>query len=93
MTDKIKHFEDLWVDAENLSKEVYKNSSIENLLKSISDLLNEYKETNSSELPEEVKKSLKNRYIGEITFILTSISEKENIDVYGALKNEMTLNK
>lgn len=89
----IVHFEELYNQAETLSSQIYKNLSIEELIKDINDLLQNYKEIDISTHPNEVKSSLKKRYLGEILFLITSISDRDKINVYAALKEEIALNK
>lgn len=87
-----KHFEHLWEESENLSNSIYKEETTDKVISEIISLLNDFKEIDSSDNPIEIKKSVKNRYVGEIVFLLTALSYKDNINVYAALKEELILN-
>ena len=87
-----KHFEHLWEECESLSNNIYKDDSVEKVIEEIKSLLNDYKEIDGSNNPNEIKLSVKNRYLGEIVFLLTTLSIKDNINVYAALKEELILN-
>jgi len=90
--DNIKHFEQLWEEAEQLSVKVFETKD-KDVIQLITDLLEDYRNLIDSELPQEVVVSLRKRYIGEIVFWITLISAKHNIDVYGALMEEIKLNQ
>ena len=90
--NNIKHFETLWDESEALVSKIHEKSSHDDLIKLISNLTNDYKEMHSSNLPDEVKSSLKTRYMGEIIFLLSALSQRDNINVYAALKEELFLN-
>ena len=91
--DKIIHFEELYEKSEQISSNIHKNTTTEDLIKLITNLLADYKDINLSTITDEVKNSLKNRYMGEVVFLLTAISVRDNINVYAALKQEMNLNE
>jgi hypothetical protein len=92
--NKTKHFEDLWNESEQLVSKLHKDTSTEDLIKLITNLLVDYKDMSTSTIiPDEVKKSLKNRYMGEIVFLLTCVSLRDNINVYASLMEELRLNE
>jgi len=91
MADNIKHFEQLWEEAEQLSVKVFETKD-KGVIELITGLLENYRDLIDSELPQEVVKSLRKRYMGEIVFWLTLMSAKDNVDVYSALMEEMKLN-
>lgn len=88
----MKTFETVWNDSEKVVSKIYQNSSVEDLSKLMIHLINEYNLLSKSDLPEEIKSSLKNRHIGEIVFLLSGITQKDNINVYSVLKNETSMN-
>lgn len=90
---EIKHFETIWNESEELISKVHKNTSTEDLISLITNLFSDYKEMITSSIPDEVKKSLRNRYMGEIIFLITGISARDNINVYASLIEELRLNE
>lgn len=90
----IKHFEDLWEEAEKLSSEIHKAESKSDILKLVDKLIFDYINLDSDvSIPMEVKKSLKSTYLGEILFCISAISSIDNINVYGSLLQEVKLNE
>lgn len=89
---EIKPFSQLWEESEKLVSKVHKDTSTNEILKLITSLLNDYKDMDLSEINDDVKKSIKNRYIGEILFLLTYLSSKDGINVYKSLMEEILLN-
>jgi hypothetical protein len=92
MTSANTHFEDIWCSAEKVSSKQQSEKSTADILKSITVCLDAYWELGSSSLPEEIKTSLRARQMGEIVFLLTAISERDNVNVWVALENELKLN-
>lgn len=91
--DNIKHFETLWGESEALVSKAHQESTIEEIIFLISELLSDYKETNASSIiPDEVKKSLKKRYMGEIIYLFSALSARDDINVYAALMEELKMN-
>lgn len=87
MTSKIIHFEDLWVMSEKVAEKRYNTDPLKSsIVPEIKELIEELSKIqgNSSLITLELKK----KKIGEILFLLTAYSIKENIDVYAALKGE-----
>jgi len=91
MSDII-HFEQLYEQAELLSKQRNESRSTADIVKEISELLISYSETDAID-SKEITNSLKNRYLGEIMFLITALSQRDNINVYAALQEQLTLNK
>lgn len=79
------HFEELWEKCENLFKnnpELRVQDVIDELLMKI----NLYKALDTrTEIPEEERKTLQSRTMGEILLTLTHLSLKDNVNVYEAL--------
>jgi len=90
--NNILHFEQLWEQAEQLSVKAFAAQD-KGVIELITSLLEDYRNLIDSELPQEVVVSLRKRCIGEIVFWLTVISAKDNINVYGALMEEIKLNQ
>lgn len=86
------HFEELWEQSEILTSKLHKNSTINNIINQISNLLNDYNKLHTLCLSDDVVSSLKKRYMGEIVFLITSLSHKDNINVYAALQEEISTN-
>ena len=91
MTDII-HFETLYNQAEEVSAQKYKDKSSEEIKKQISELLGSYVESETVG-SEEITNSLKNRYLGEIMFLITYLSHKDKINIYSSLKEQIIINK
>lgn len=93
MTDNIKHFEQLYVEAEELSSETYKDKSTSDLLEDISSICLAMKSVLDSSANEGIKSSLKNRFIGELLFMVTAITSKGDIDSFKELNTQIQINK
>lgn len=89
---KEQNFQDIWVAAEELSSKLNNDKSTADIVKSIETLLGTYTGIAASNLPNEIKTSLAARQMGEIVFLLTTISARDNINVWIALENEIKLN-
>lgn len=90
MTDII-HYEHLYEQAEKLASQINKDISTGDVIDLISSTLGEYNSINISSLPNEVKSSLKRKHMGEIIFLLSVLSERDNINVYAALQDEIRI--
>lgn len=87
-------FEELWNQAEVISNKVYKEQQPVDLVKELNDLFSNYSQLdNNVKLPDEVSKALKRQCIGQMLFIITHLSGKDNINIYSSLLEEMNLNK
>lgn len=88
--NNLVHFETLWTKAEEISANQFKD--IPEVLSKLSDILEDLRafqrisiDNSSAQLAVE----LKNKTVGRLLFALTALSQKENIDVYAALKMEL----
>jgi len=78
------HFEELWEKCEEVNKD--DNTKISSLIDEIMMKCNLYKVIEENEsIPEEERKNVKSRTLGEILFALTNLSLQDNIDVFDAL--------
>src|SRR5229473_2835616 len=92
MTDnRVIHYEELWERAEIIAAQINKPIPTNDILTNIVDTANNIKKYDQSEFADEIKSALKKRAIGELLFLITTISDREKIDVYAALKDEMYL--
>lgn len=85
----IVSFDQLWEKVEKLSTTKYTSitETIDELVSSIQDLkkIHSIHTTNPTS---EVGKELRIKEVGKILFLLTALSDKANIDVYKALKDQ-----
>src|SRR5882757_1275011 len=80
------HFEDLWEKCENFQKEACKDDKIQSVLDELMIKINLYKVIDAKEeIPIEDRQKVKSRTLGEILLTLTTLSLKDNINVYEAL--------
>lgn len=80
------HFEKLWEQAEEFQKDGSANSNIQQIIEELMMKISLYKAIDSkTELPEEDRQKVKSRTLGEILLTLTSLSLKDNINVYESL--------
>lgn len=80
------HFEKLWEQAEEFQKEGSANSNVQQIIEELMMKISLYKAIDSkTELPEEDRQKVKSRTLGEILLTLTSLSLKDNINVYESL--------
>jgi hypothetical protein len=91
MTDKIKSFDDLWNEAERRSLQVNKNDDSAYIVYEIQNLCSDIKDSVDPEALEilnksGIKKPILTDQIGELLFMLTTITARENINIYEALK-------
>lgn len=89
------HFENLWDESEQHSSKEYENLSTEEIADKIKHILDDYKSINTNNInySYEVIRSLKKRYMGELLFLLTAISMRDEINVYVALQEEIDIMK
>ena len=81
----------MWEKAENIAVQTNKLISTNDILTNIADIANNIKKYDQSEFADEIKAALKKRAIGELLFLIATISDREKIDVYAALKDELYL--
>jgi hypothetical protein len=82
----MKHFEEIWVEAENKLKSETELSTVEQICKEISAKIALY--SSFTNYTEDISFA-KNQIFGEIMLLMTQITFKDNIDVYAALKAVM----
>lgn len=87
-----KPFDQVWEDAEKISSKQYENQPRSKIVEEITALLNDYLKTENIEM-EEIKKSLRNRYLGELIYLITALSFMDNVNVYTALQQEIIVNE
>lgn len=82
MSEKIKHFEELWTDAEKISadRKRSKNNIISNLQIALDDYL-KLEGISSTE----IKEALQLKKMGEILFMIAELSRTDNVNTYKAL--------
>lgn len=80
------HFEVLWEQAENFQKDGSANVNVQQIIDELIMKINLYKAIDAkTEIPEEDRQKVKSRLMGEILLTLTSLSLKDNINVYESL--------
>ena len=80
------HFEELWEQCENFQKDGAAHNDVQHIIDEMMLKINLYKAIDAkTEIPEEDRQKLKSRTLGEILLTLTSLSLKDNINVYEAL--------
>jgi len=91
MTDEIKSFEQLWNEVEKRSLQVNKNDDSIHLLKGINVILDEIQNNldKDNELPEDIKSSITSDLIGELLYNISTITARENVNIWLALKKHM----
>lgn len=81
------HFENIWEEAEVLLKDDTAVSTLESLSKELSAKISIYEKIDSmAGMSPEDKERLKTNAMGKILLVLTQFSQKDNINVYAALK-------
>ena len=80
------HFEELWEQCENVQKEACADVPASNIIDEIVIKLNLYKILDAkSEIPPTELAKIRSRVLGEALLTMTSLSVKDNVDVYEAL--------
>lgn len=89
MSEEIKHFEDLWNEAELIAQDDVINSTSSQILDELISKLSLYRafEMNEKLISSYNLDELKEKCFGEILFAFTKLSSKDNINAYSALKN------
>jgi hypothetical protein len=88
MTD-IVHFEKIWEQAETLSSQTHKNATFPSILDELKVVLQDIRENMQSSIDPDTKVSITKKLIGELLYIISAISVREDVDVYSALKEHM----
>jgi len=77
------HFEELWEKCEKLHN---KEDSVASVISELEMKLNLYKLLSGNvNVPDDELKMIKSRAMGEILLTLTSLSQKDNVDVFESL--------
>jgi hypothetical protein len=80
------HFEKLWEQAEEFQKDGSASTSVQQIIEELVMKISLYKAIDSkTEIPEEDRRKVKSRTLGEILLTLTALSLKDNINVYESL--------
>jgi hypothetical protein len=80
------HFEELWVRCEQFHTDASLGTNVQNIIEELTMKIGLYKAIDlKTEIPEEERQKLKSRTLGEILLTMTSLSAKDNVDVYEAL--------
>ena len=86
MTEQFLHFEELWDKCEAFQKEASAPMDVASIVSELQMKVSLYKAIDlRTELPEEERTKLKARTMGEILLVITSISVKDNINVFECL--------
>jgi len=86
----IKHFEEIWNEAEALADTKLKATTTEQIISEIVAEFDSYKLYHTKEeLSPEIKKLLKQRNLGAIMFLICALAKREDINVYSSLVEEM----
>jgi hypothetical protein len=89
MTDSIKHYEQVWNEAEEIASKKFSSETTEyivNTIKAELDTILLY--DTKTELSSDTRRLLKHRSLGAILFLLCAISHRENINTWAALNEE-----
>ena len=91
MTDEIKSFEKLWDEAEKRSLQVNKNDDTAFILYEMEYLLHDIKDNlhQDNELPADIKASITSDVVGKLLFMLSTITARENVNIWSALKKHI----
>ena len=82
----MKSFEELWIDCEQHQQTAQQNNSIQNIIDELVLKIQLYKSIDIKiEIPQEDRKIIKMRTMGEILLTIKSLSSKDDINVYEAL--------
>lgn len=82
----IEHFEELWEACEQFNKDAVENNTTQAIIEELMMKLNLYKVIDQKiEISENDREKIKTLTMGEILLTLTTISIKDNINVFEAL--------
>ena len=80
------HFEELWEKCEQFQQETAASRDVQSVLEELILKINLYKAIDAKEeIPETDRQKIKSRTLGEILLTLTTLSMKDNVNVYEAL--------
>lgn len=91
--DDNKHFETVWHEAELLTAKKFKDTSATIIIEKIKTLLGSYNELNTFAESTDIRNTLKKKYMGEIIFLLSALSMRDDVNVWAALVDETTMSK
>lgn len=87
----MKHFEELWDEAEKATKSAHSDLSRNDILQRARDLLTIYAGLDDSSKDPKITKEFiefaRNKAIGDLLFVVANLSATDNIDVYRALSD------
>jgi hypothetical protein len=83
-----KHFEDLWVECENFHK-AESNNDKKSVLDQIKLIIDLYLSIDNKEIND--KQHSYNLLLGELLLLISNLSLIDNVNVYIALKNALTI--
>lgn len=84
------HFEELWEKCENLQKEACAEVPASSIVEEIIIKLNLYKVLDAkTEIPPGEIAKIRSRVLGEVLLTMTSLSVKDNVDVYESLSSAL----
>ena len=87
-----KTFDQLWEESEQLSLKQYKDKPTTTIVKKLTELLSNYEKIEPLGMVE-IKTSLQKRYMGEILFLLSALSVRDNINIYPLLCEQIVINQ
>lgn len=88
----VHHFEELWEQCEKYHIDSIKEQNHLSIYDELILKINLYKALdNKTEISEHERKNIKSRILGEILFTLTSLSIKDDINVFSALNMTLQL--
>lgn len=86
-----KNFNELWEACESLNKDLG-DSHISQICNQIKLQIDLYQNLENPNLSDQEKETIKSRIMGEILFLFTNLSLKDNINVFKALNTVYLLN-
>ena len=97
MTEQIKHYETLWQDAETLAAQTHGNKTVPAIVEEMKPVIDDLKgytdplNVLATEIvhSEAIRVSMTKKLVGELLYLVSAVSVRENIDVYSALKEHM----
>ena len=87
----IKHFEDVWNESESLAARKYKDAPASVIIEKIKTLLGSYDALNTFAESMDVRNTLKRKYMGEILFLISALSIRDDVNIWEALVGEVVM--
>jgi hypothetical protein len=91
--DNIPHFEQVWTESELLTQTKYKDTQAVVIIDKLKTLLSGYDALNTFAESSAARQNAKTKYMGEIIFLISALSHRDDINVWAALAVEMTNHK